>query len=289
GRPALPIQEDETALVLWALGRMFNRHHQVEVIRPHYRSFIIKAASFLAAHVDPATGLPLPSYDLWEERWGIHAYTIGATIAGLAAGASFAQAFGETQEADVFRQAGQKMAVAFYEHFWNDQVGRLARCGLTNPDGHLIELDMTADSALLGLSQFDEMDHPRLTATWQQIRQILSVQPCEGGIARYTNDQYQTALPNSAEIPGNPWFIATLWAARTLIREATDRASLDAAQSLVSWCASHALPSGIMAEQVHPETHEPLSVSPLTWSHSAFVSTVLALAAKGRKLAAESQ
>ena len=29
-----------------------------------------------------------------------------------------------------------------------------------------------------------------------------------------------------------------------------------------------------MAEQVDPFTNAPLSVSPLTWSHAAFVSTV---------------
>jgi hypothetical protein len=35
------------------------------------------------------------------------------------------------------------------------------------------------------------------------------------------------------------------------------------------------LPSGVLAEQVHPFTNQPLSVSPLTWSHAAFVATVL--------------
>ena len=29
-----------------------------------------------------------------------------------------------------------------------------------------------------------------------------------------------------------------------------------------------------MAEQLHPFTGEPLSVSPLTWSHAAFVASV---------------
>jgi glucoamylase len=39
--------------------------------------------------------------------------------------------------------------------------------------------------------------------------------------------------------------------------------------------AAHALPSGILAEQVDPYTEQPLSVSPLTWSHAAYVSTLL--------------
>jgi len=38
--------------------------------------------------------------------------------------------------------------------------------------------------------------------------------------------------------------------------------------------AAHALPSGVMAEQVHPFTNEPISVSPLTWIHATFVLTV---------------
>jgi len=32
---------------------------------------------------------------------------------------------------------------------------------------------------------------------------------------------------------------------------------------------------GVLAEQVHPVNSSPLSVSPLTWSHSAFVWTGL--------------
>ena len=41
------------------------------------------------------------------------------------------------------------------------------------------------------------------------------------------------------------------------------------------WVAKHALPSGVLAEQVHPFTDAPLSVSPLTWSHAAFVAAFL--------------
>ncbi|MEK6978409.1 MAG: glycoside hydrolase family 15 protein, partial [Candidatus Hydrothermarchaeota archaeon] len=47
------------------------------------------------------------------------------------------------------------------------------------------------------------------------------------------------------------------------------------AMDLLEWTADHALESGILAEQVNPYTGEPLSVSPLTWSHSTFVVTVL--------------
>jgi hypothetical protein len=34
------------------------------------------------------------------------------------------------------------------------------------------------------------------------------------------------------------------------------------------------LPSGVLAEQLNPITGEPLSVSPLTWSHATYIATV---------------
>jgi GH15 family glucan-1,4-alpha-glucosidase len=50
---------------------------------------------------------------------------------------------------------------------------------------------------------------------------------------------------------------------------------LSGAIEILEWTAKHALPSGVLAEQIHPTTGEPVSVSPLTWSHSTFVATVM--------------
>jgi GH15 family glucan-1,4-alpha-glucosidase len=44
---------------------------------------------------DAKTGLPLPSYDLWEERWGIHAFTVATVYGGLKAARNFAVCFGD--------------------------------------------------------------------------------------------------------------------------------------------------------------------------------------------------
>ncbi|MCA1637851.1 MAG: glycoside hydrolase family 15 protein, partial [Acidobacteria bacterium] len=44
---------------------------------------------------------------------------------------------------------------------------------------------------------------------------------------------------------------------------------------ILEWSVKYALPSGVLAEQVHPLTGEAVSVSPLTWSHSTFVATVM--------------
>ncbi|HKN87214.1 MAG TPA: hypothetical protein VJV04_10170 [Nitrospiraceae bacterium] len=49
-----------------------------EYIKPLHRSLSTQAADFLTAYRDAETGLPLPSYDLWEERRGVTAFTYGA-------------------------------------------------------------------------------------------------------------------------------------------------------------------------------------------------------------------
>ena len=85
GERQLPIQEDETGLPLWALWHHFDKFHDVEFIGPLFRSMIRPAATFMESYVD-ANGLPQPSYDLWEERRGVHAWTIAATWAGLDGG-----------------------------------------------------------------------------------------------------------------------------------------------------------------------------------------------------------
>ena len=60
----IPIQEDETALVVWALWRHYDIYKDIEFIKPLYRPLIKRAADFMMNYRDAKTGLPLPSYDL---------------------------------------------------------------------------------------------------------------------------------------------------------------------------------------------------------------------------------
>jgi GH15 family glucan-1,4-alpha-glucosidase len=106
-----------------------------------------------------------------------------------------------------------------------------------------------------------------------------------GGVARYDNDAYQREDDVPQEVPGNPWFISTLWLGEYEIARAENLEQLHEALPYLEWCAQHALPSGVLAEQVHPITGHPLSVSPLTWSHSAFVWAVLLYVEKFQALA----
>jgi glucoamylase len=276
GAYSLPIQEDETALVLWALWKHFDKFRAVEEVKPLYRDLVMRGADFLASHLDPAHNLPKPSYDLWEERWGVHAWTVGAVYGGLIAAASFAAAFGEMEEAARFQDAAERIREGADRYLWNAKAGRFVRTIIFAPDGG-INIDWTLDSSLFGLILFGMYDprDPRIEATANAVCDCLRVKTPVGGMARYENDYYHQVSQDTANVPGNPWFVCTLWIAQYYISRARTEEELNQALPLLQWVVDHALPSGVLAEQVDPYTHAPLSVSPLTWSHATFVTTVI--------------
>ena len=276
GEKSVPVQEDETALVLWALWRHFDRFHDVEFIKPHYRGLVIRAANWMCRYRDETSGLPLPSWDLWEERWGVHAWTVGATWAGLQAAANFADAFGEADLAARYRSvADEEIKPAVEEHLWSSELGRYVRTIRRDEDGHW-DSDSTVDASLFGLWYFGmfDADDPRIVATMEAVRDRLWLKTEVGGVARYEDDHYHQVSDDIERVPGNPWFICTLWLAQWIIARAETDEGLEPALELVRWAVDHSLRSGVMAEQVHPHTNEPLSVSPLTWSHGTLVMTI---------------
>ncbi len=275
GRKQLPVQEDETALVVWALWTHFERFRDVEFIKPHFRGLIIRAANWMADYRDEETGLPLPSWDLWEERRGVLAWTVSATWAGLQAAANFAEAFGEDELAKTYRIAADEVQAGAEKHLWQPDLGRFARM-VNRRDDNGWEADATVDASLFGLWYFGMLppNDPRVVATMEAVRDRLWVKTDVGGIARYENDSYHRVDQDTAQVPGNPWFICTLWLAQWYIATAKSAEDLEPALDILNWAATHALPSGVMAEQMNPHTHAPLSVSPLTWSHATLVTAV---------------
>ncbi|MCX6020572.1 MAG: glycoside hydrolase family 15 protein [Chloroflexi bacterium] len=264
----LPIQEDETALVLWALWAYFERFRNVELL-------ITAAADFLLRYRDAATGLPAPSYDLWEERRGILAFTTAAVWAGLRAAADFADLFNEDERAASYRHAADEIRAATLKHLYDPERGSFARMVEVLPDG-TVRRDPTCDASVAGLFQFGMFgpgDEP-MAKTMAEVEARLWCRTAVGGVARYENDYYHQVSQDLNNVPGNPWIICTLWLADWHVARASTLADLSRARSLLLWVEGHARPSGVLAEQVHPYTGEPLSVSPLTWSHGAFVTTV---------------
>ncbi len=275
GKPQLPIQEDETALVMYSLWQHYDRFQDIEFVAPHFRTFITPAADFLVDYREPYTRLPDASYDLWEERRGILTYTTSAVYAGLDAAAKFSLLFGEEELAAKYQQAAEEIKNAALEHLWDGERGHFLRMINVDRDGN-IQKDATLDSSVCGLFQFGMFPahDPHIERTMQQLEQTLWVKAPAGGMARYENDYYYQVTHDLSQAQGNPWFICTLWLAQYRITHANTLDELRQALPLLEWVRTRALPSGVMAEQVHPFTNAPLSVSPLTWSHAEYVMTV---------------
>jgi len=304
GNRSLPIQEDETALVVWALWRHYYRYRDIEFVRPLWVDIVQKAADFMCKYRDPRTGLPLPSYDLWEERWGVHAFTVATVYGALKAATNFAVCFGDRARAERYRKAALEIKEGAAKHLYSEKLGRFVRRLVPKDDAippsdanvdrlddrsdhttesialnssDIYEVDEVIDSALYAIYKFHlfEADDPRVVATMRAVEDKLWVKTRVGGLARYENDYYHRVSNDLAAVPGNPWFICTLWLADYFITRATTAAELKNALPIFEWTAAHALESGVLAEQVNPYTNDPLSVSPLTWSHATVVSTAI--------------
>jgi GH15 family glucan-1,4-alpha-glucosidase/ferredoxin len=298
GNRVLPIQEDETALVVWALWRHYFRYRDIEYIRPLWVDLVQKAADFMVRYRDKATGLPLPSYDLWEERWGIHAFTVATVYGALKAARNFAVCFGERDKAEEYNRAAEEVKAGAARYMFSEKLNRFVRRLVPRdnpkpPDSpdyvepvvlarepqteELFEVDEVLDSSMYAIFKFHlfEAEDPRVESTMKAIEEKLWVKTRVGGVARYENDYYHRISHDIAAVPGNPWFICTLWLADYFITIAKTPAELKMALPIFEWTASHALESGVLAEQVNPYTNEPISVSPLTWSHATVVSTAI--------------
>lgn len=257
GQPEIPFQQDETALALLALETCASPQKD-----ELWDKFGRSAAEFLITHRDHQ-GLPLPSYDLWEERRGVHFFTCCSVIAAL---------YAVSRIDPKYRAAADQMVASLESIFYDEDLGRYVRM---IRDGETLNRDGTPDSAVIGgllLLESGTLTHEEETI--KQLQVDLAIVGGIGGLARYAEDYY---FRQSEKSTGNPWVISTMWSARALIR----RSDQDRALGLLQWVVDRAEPTGVLAEQYHPESGKPLSVSPLTWSHAEFVETVLELLSGG--------
>lgn len=274
GVPQLPIQEDETALVLFVLWEHYDLTRDIEFIEEIYNTFIKRIADFLIQYRDKKTGLPAPSYDLWEEQYGVSTFTTATVYGALIAAARFAKLFGKSGDRDRFIGAAEEIKKAALKHLYNEDKGHFFKSLVVEANGTL-RPDTTIDaSGCYGMARFGVLapDDPRLMRACNSVENMLTCSGATGGVARYHGDRYYEIRGN---IPGNPWFITTLWQIEYAVAKAKNQQDLADINKRLLWIVDHALPSGILSEQLHPDTGTQLSVAPLIWSHAAFVLTVI--------------
>ncbi len=266
--PIIPWQEDETALTLLALRDHLKSTGSVLSQRNSWEPWAIAMTSTLLSYRNAETGLPLASHDLWEERRGIHAFTVATVIVALEAAEELCDEW-RLPLASECANAAATMRSAFLKHFYDRERRAFSR--MLHPD---LSPDTTADSAtlLVGLIGALPMDDPMVEATAKYIKKWLTVKSNVGGLARYTGDWYWR---QSDAYPGSPWIITTMWHAQTQIAAATSREGLREPLEWLRWAKRYADPTGVLPESLNPDTGKHLSVSPLTWSHSEVIKTAL--------------
>ncbi|MFD1954957.1 glycoside hydrolase family 15 protein [Paenibacillus thailandensis] len=302
--PSWGLQIDEGASILWGMWEHYRVRQDggfAERVWPAVR----KGADFLLSFLDPETGLPKPSMDLWEERSASHTYSAAAVYGGLQGAASFAQLRGEAELAAAWRRAAARIAAVIEGGLWNEERGSLYRAlnlavgkeqfeeaaaaGKTGSvtvsakgyETFRLKYDPVIDISLLGVSvPFGAMPagHDYMRRTADAVEQALTV-PGVGGIKRYENDHY---------IGGNPWILTTIWLAHYRLQ----CGEIERADALLQWAVNHRTELGLLPEQVDKNTGETAWVVPLTWSHAMFVLALFMLkeakASSGAESAAQS-
>jgi oligosaccharide amylase len=274
GKKQLPIQEDETALTVWLLARHYERTRDLEFLRSVYERLAVQPAEFMAAFRDPATGLPLPSFDVWEERQGVFTFTCASVFAAMEAAAELAHLFNEPERRARYQQVAAEIRDGMMRHLWLESEQRFAR-GLVMVDDAL-QLDRTVDASTFATFYLGVFaaDSTMVEQTMAAVRERLWVPTEAGGLARYENDTYQRQTEPDNGVPGNPWVICTLWLAEFAIARATTVAELQSALDLVRWARAKARPSLVLPEQIDAFSGAPVGVAPFTWSHAQVVSVV---------------
>lgn len=276
----LPIQEDETALVLLALWKHFQKYRDLEFISSVYQNLVVKAADFMLGFIDRESGLPSPSFDLWEERTGTFTWTVATVCAALTAAAEFAKVFYDSERQNTLSRAAGVMKAALARYLYDTRQGSFIK-GISADGLEDSALD-SSEAAIFLYHVFDANDDI-VRGTMERLSEKLWVGWGSGGMARYEHDDYLRASDGT---PGNPWFVSTLWLARWHMAKARNLEELQKGMDLLVWVTDHAQPSGMLAEQINPENGTPVSVSPLVWSHAEFVTAVCEYIEKHKDLSA---
>ena len=271
-------QLDETGVVVFAYEAAWRALGDAALDRELWPS-ARAAGDFLCDFLDPGSGLPLPSVDLWEQTDGQHSYSAAATYGGLAACAAMAARHEPTLAAR-YRDAAGRVRAAIEAHLWSEEHGRYLRSRWVGRSDELGDEppaiferrlryptravrsvdreDSRVDSSLLGLSwPFGAVDpaSPRMRATVAAVERELQLE-C-GGVLRHEGDDYAG---------GNAWLISTLWLGLAQ-RQAGDDAGWTRA---IEYALARQTPLGLLPEQV-TDSGDPAWVVPLGWSHAMLV------------------
>lgn len=246
------LQIDQTATVLSAAWHHLDHGADPDVLL-HLWPMVKAAANFLVDFRDPATGLPSPSFDLWEERLGIHTYSAAAVAHGLESAARISKILGK--ETPRWQSAADEIRALVVAKMWDASASRFVRSLSPRDDRIDASILLALDLGLL------PPDDPKYRATVELTERRLW-SPTVGGLARYEGDAYYGSE--------NPWVVCTLWLAAAHLALGNRPRS----RELIDWVVAHSTPTGLLPEQVDSQEGRPRSATPLVWSHATYLDLV---------------
>lgn len=268
---APPIQEDETALPLFIFAEYYRLHPEVSLLKEFYKDMVVPMANFMVDFIDRTTGLPKPSYDLWEEMFLTSTYSTAVVFAALNSASDLAVAANDQNSAVKWRVAAGEIQAAAHKHLYNEKRKAFYK-GIIVKDGQIVKNETIDCSSTFGAYTFGlfAADSDEIISSINTIEQLFGINNGAIGLPRYENDNYRRT---NSSVSGNYWYITTFWLAQYYI----DKDKLDKALVILDWAKSHSLRTGVMGEQVDPITNEIVSPAPLTWTHAEYITTLLNL------------
>jgi GH15 family glucan-1,4-alpha-glucosidase len=266
---APPIQEDETALVVFVFVQFYQLSKDARLVKDFYHSMIKPMTNFLAEYVDELTGLPKPSYDLWEQTFSTSTYTTSVTYGALVAAAELAIVAGDDESAVKWQAAANDIQEAAHKHLFNKERQVFYR-GINVSNGQVLYDAVLDNSSVFSAFMFGlfAADSHEIKASIQTVQETFGPTKEKPGLPRHENDDYRRT---KSEVNGNWWLITTLWQAQYDIETGDTAAALN----ILDWVKASAMTTGMMSEQIDPVDGQAISPAPLTWSHAEYIATLI--------------
>lgn len=271
GRVTPPIQEDETAIVAFLFCEYMELNRDRRTFDEYYSSLLAPMCNFMASYLDPQTKLPHASYDLWEEKFLTHTYTVALVYAALTHASQLAARYKKHADAVKWQTVADDIKLAAQNLLYRPDTGYFCKGFINRGDTNLEYDDAIDTSSVYGVISYGlfDIDSPQVAASLQTLQKLYNVP--EAGptlVGRYQNDYYNRV--DGATL-GNPWYITMLWQAQFDLQTGKS----ERAKTTISWIADHMLSTGVLAEQFNQFTNKFVSVAPLTWSQAEFLTTAL--------------
>lgn len=239
--PSWGIQIDETSAMLIGINK-FGKCRKLENV-------VYKATDALLNFLGEDF-LPRASYDLWEERKGIHLYSSASIYEALKAGKDMLSKINRLKYKTIILKIEKtlpKIKDAIKKAFvCNDVLKR----SLDNE-----QVDISLLSVVTPFDIFD-INEPFVKNMVNKVESNLKLP--NGGYMRYENDNY---------IGGNAWIISSLWLAMYYIKVGNKERAIE----LFDWVTNHADTLSFLPEQIERNGDKTAWVSQLAWSHAMYV------------------